>query len=112
MEYTPSSIEEWIPRTYVGRLVKEGKITSIREIFEQNLRITEPEIVDYGEYSNVYIENSDVYTIGDGKPVLPVNLSVFEFPFGTEIIGSKGKYTEFENDSILFFDAFILKPIS
>ncbi|MEM3395069.1 MAG: 30S ribosomal protein S5 [Nitrososphaerota archaeon] len=37
---------EWQPRTTVGRLVKEGKITSIEELFAQNLRITEPEIVD------------------------------------------------------------------
>ncbi|MEM0173616.1 MAG: 30S ribosomal protein S5 [Sulfolobaceae archaeon] len=41
-----TNVEEWKPRTYVGRLVKEGKITSIRELFERNLPITEPEIVD------------------------------------------------------------------
>ena len=43
----PPSLEEWQPKTRVGRLVKEGKIVSIDEIFEQNLRISEPEIVDY-----------------------------------------------------------------
>jgi len=41
------SLEDWIPRTRVGRMVKEGKITSIAEIFANNLRITEVEIVDY-----------------------------------------------------------------
>ncbi|OYT60121.1 MAG: 30S ribosomal protein S5 [Desulfurococcales archaeon ex4484_217_1] len=41
------SIEEWQPRTKVGRMVKEGKIVSLDEVFESNLRITEPEIVDY-----------------------------------------------------------------
>jgi len=40
-------VEEWMPRTKVGRLVKEGKITSLREIFERNLPLLEPEIVDY-----------------------------------------------------------------
>lgn len=40
-------LEEWVPRTRVGRLVKEGKITSIAEIFKRNLPILEPEIVDY-----------------------------------------------------------------
>lgn len=35
-----------MPRTRVGRLVKEGKITRIEEIFRQNLPILEPEIVD------------------------------------------------------------------
>jgi small subunit ribosomal protein S5 len=39
-------LEEWKPRTRVGRLVKEGKITSIDEIFKRNLPILETEIVD------------------------------------------------------------------
>ncbi len=38
---------EWKPRTFVGKLVKEGKIRSLAEIFERNLPILEPEIVDY-----------------------------------------------------------------
>lgn len=37
---------EWVPKTTPGRLVKEGRITSIGDLFSQNLRITEPEIVD------------------------------------------------------------------
>ncbi len=41
------SIEEWVPKTKVGRMVKEGKITSLKEIFDMNLPIREPEIVDY-----------------------------------------------------------------
>ncbi len=41
-----SSLDAWIPRTSLGRLVKEGRITSIYEIFEQNLPIKEPQIVD------------------------------------------------------------------
>jgi len=40
------SLETWEPRTFVGRMVKEGKITSIDEIFKRNLPILEPEIVD------------------------------------------------------------------
>lgn len=44
---TTSSLETWEPRTYVGRLVKEGKIKSIDDIFRLNLPIREPEIVDY-----------------------------------------------------------------
>jgi len=46
VSYTSTTIEEWVPRTRVGRLVKEGRITSIDEIFRQNLPILEPEIVD------------------------------------------------------------------
>ncbi|HWQ17873.1 MAG TPA: 30S ribosomal protein S5 [Sulfolobales archaeon] len=39
-------IEEWKPRTRLGWLVKEGKIGSLKEIFDMNMRIKEPEIVD------------------------------------------------------------------
>jgi len=42
-----AALESWIPRTKVGRLVKEGKITSLKEIFDRNLPLLEPEIVDY-----------------------------------------------------------------
>lgn len=38
---------EWVPRTKVGRMVKEGKITSLTELFANHLKITEPEIVDF-----------------------------------------------------------------
>lgn len=40
------SAEEWTPRTKVGRMVAQGQITSIDEIFANHLKITEPEIVD------------------------------------------------------------------
>ena len=39
-------VEEWEPKTRVGRLVKEGRITTIDEIFQQGLKIAEPEIID------------------------------------------------------------------
>lgn len=42
-----SSLEKWVPRTKVGKLVVEGKITSLKEIFDRNLPLLEPEIVDY-----------------------------------------------------------------
>ncbi len=38
--------EEWEPRTNLGRMVKEGVITNIDEIFEKGLPIMELEIVD------------------------------------------------------------------
>lgn len=41
-----SSLDTWVPATYLGKLVKEGKITNIDEIFANNLAIKEPEIVD------------------------------------------------------------------
>jgi small subunit ribosomal protein S5 len=39
-------LEEWIPKTKLGRLVKDGHINSIEEILSNNYRIREPEIVD------------------------------------------------------------------
>ena len=39
-------LEEWEPRTKLGRLVKEGQITDIHEIFRRGYQIKEPEIVD------------------------------------------------------------------
>ena len=38
--------EEWEPKTNLGRIVKEGNITDIDEIFEKGLPIMELEIVD------------------------------------------------------------------
>jgi len=38
--------EEWVPKTKLGKLVLEGKIVSINEVFTQGFRIQEAEIVD------------------------------------------------------------------
>ena len=38
--------EEWEPKTNLGRMVKDGQITSIDEIFDRGLPIMELEIVD------------------------------------------------------------------
>ena len=37
----------WNPVTNLGKLVKEGKITDIEEIFDNGLSILEPQIVDH-----------------------------------------------------------------
>ncbi|MCC6054581.1 MAG: 30S ribosomal protein S5, partial [Thermosphaera sp.] len=53
MSYNPmpaidkQALEKWTPRTKTGKLVLEGKITSLKEIFEKNLPLLEPEIIDY-----------------------------------------------------------------
>ncbi len=36
----------WVPKTKIGKLVQDGKITSLEEIFAEGQRIMEPEIVD------------------------------------------------------------------
>ncbi len=40
------SLENWVPRTELGKAVAEGRITSIDEIFATGKKIKEPEIVD------------------------------------------------------------------
>lgn len=40
------SIEEWVPKTRLGKMIQEGKITSIEEVFLSGLKISEPQIVD------------------------------------------------------------------
>ncbi len=42
----PLDIENWKPKTRLGKLVKEGKIKTIDEILDKGLKIMEPEIVD------------------------------------------------------------------
>lgn len=42
-----AALEKWVPRTKTGKLVLEGKITSLKDVFERNLPLLEPEIVDY-----------------------------------------------------------------
>ena len=39
--------KDWQPRTALGKLVLEGRVTSLSEIFEGGWRIKEPEIVEY-----------------------------------------------------------------
>jgi len=40
------NLEEWVPRTRLGKMIQEGRIASIQEIFMEGLRIHEPQIVD------------------------------------------------------------------
>ena len=39
--------DEWVPVTKLGRLVKDGKVTSVEEIFLFSLPIKEYQIVDH-----------------------------------------------------------------
>jgi small subunit ribosomal protein S5 len=37
---------EWVPRTRLGKMIQEGRVTSIEEVFIGGLPIREPQIVD------------------------------------------------------------------
>jgi len=40
------STEPWVPRTRLGKMIQEGRISSIEEVFVAGLQIREPQIVD------------------------------------------------------------------
>jgi small subunit ribosomal protein S5 len=39
-------LEAWVPKTRLGKMIQEGKVTSIDEVFLSGLKISEPQIVD------------------------------------------------------------------
>lgn len=40
------SLEQWVPKTRLGKLIQEGRVTSIEEVFMGGLQIKEPQIMD------------------------------------------------------------------
>jgi small subunit ribosomal protein S5 len=40
------NLEQWVPRTRLGKMIQEGRITSIEEIFVSGFQLREPQIVD------------------------------------------------------------------
>ena len=46
MGASDEKVEGWMPRTRLGKMILEGQISSIEEVFMEGLRIREPEIVD------------------------------------------------------------------
>ena len=62
-------------------LLQEGISMITKELF-----FSEPSIKEYDGFSTVYLNESTMSTITIGRPVLPSNISVIEFPFGTKIL--------------------------
>ena len=46
MRSSDKKVESWVPRTKLGKMVLDGTISSIEELFMEGLKIREPEIVD------------------------------------------------------------------
>ncbi len=40
------NLEAWVPKTRVGKMIQEGRISSMDEVFLSGLKISEPQIVD------------------------------------------------------------------
>ncbi|MBI2632024.1 30S ribosomal protein S5 [Candidatus Pacearchaeota archaeon] len=56
------ALDAWVPKTKLGRAVKEGKVKNIEEVFANDRKILEAEIVD----SLLHLE-SDLLLIGQAK---------------------------------------------
>jgi len=79
------ALNDWIPKTELGRLVKVGKINSIDEIFDKGYKIMEPEIVDL-------LLKLDAETVEISKTTRVV-LSGRKFSYrATVIVGNKDGY--------------------
>jgi len=70
------------------------------EYLEKEFTFSDPVVKENGEYMNVYINGSDFNSISDGRPVLPVNLTTIELPFGTKILNVSYEYSTPEIISI------------
>ncbi len=46
-ELKKKTLNNWVPTTEVGKTVKKGEIASLDQLFSMNLKVFEPEIVDY-----------------------------------------------------------------
>jgi len=46
MTSSEEKVEGWMPRTRLGKMILEGRISSIEEVFMEGSKIREPEIVD------------------------------------------------------------------
>ena len=46
-ETRKKALESWVPSTDAGRTVKKGEIASLDQLFALNLKVFEPEIVDF-----------------------------------------------------------------
>ena len=46
MTSSGEKVEGWVPRTRLGKMILEGRISSIEEVFMEGSKIREPEIVD------------------------------------------------------------------
>jgi small subunit ribosomal protein S5 len=78
-------LANWTPKTELGKLVKNGKITTMDEVFEKGYKIKEPEIVD----SLLQIEDEVVDTAKTTRVVMAGRKFSFRV---TVIVGNRDGY--------------------
>jgi len=45
-ERRETNLEQWVPKTRLGKLIQEGKLTTIGDVLLSGIKISEPQIVD------------------------------------------------------------------
>ncbi len=75
-----------------------GKISPTAYLNEKyieiNLSFSDPEVVEYNDYWVVRVNETNHNRMDPGKPVLPVNISIYELIFGSKIVN-----VEYENST-------------
>lgn len=69
-------------------------------VVEKEFNFSEPVVESQVNYSYVHLREADLYTLSDGEPVVPVNLTVMELPFGSKIIDVSYEHSEPEKISL------------
>jgi len=76
---------------YEGEMEEEYEGYSV---IVEEYNFSEPVMKEYGDYLNIYVDETNLYLISDGRPVLPVNITTYEFPFGTKIVNLSFEYSK------------------
>lgn len=61
--------------------------------FKKTYSFSYPELVQNNGLTVVNVEQSDFHSTGDGRPVIPVNLTTLTLPFGTKILSVDYNYS-------------------
>lgn len=63
------------------------------DAFTKTFIFSEPEIEENNGLTIINVKETDFQSMGDGRPVIPFNLTTLTFPFGTEIIKVEYEYS-------------------
>jgi len=95
-------MKELLPFLIVGILVLSGlgvvaipdyKTNNVKNI-KESFGVSQPTIIEAGQYAVVNLEEATSYLLQVGKPVLPVITRVFTFPFGSTINNIDVRFSE------------------
>ena len=79
--------EEEVEKTDETELLAEGV-----SLIKKTYTFSEPEIKENKGLTIININEMDFQSSGDGRPVIPVNLTTMTFPFGTKILSIECTY--------------------